>query len=66
MSQSLECPHCHARAEAHGTGWSARSCPVCGAPMVLAAAPTEALVRRYLYGDRLADMEAIPPKERRG
>ncbi|HET8954989.1 MAG TPA: hypothetical protein VFN18_04960 [Solirubrobacterales bacterium] len=64
MSQSLECPHCHARAQARRTGWSARACPVCGAPMVLAAAPAEALVRKYLHGDRLANLP-LPPRERR-
>jgi len=29
--------------------------------MVLAAAPAEKLVRKYLYGDRLADLP-LPPR----
>jgi hypothetical protein len=66
MTQSLECPHCHARTEARRAGWRGRSCAICGAPMILASAPAEAIVRRYLYGDRLADMGALPPKGRRG
>jgi hypothetical protein len=32
--------------------------------MVLAAAPAEALVRKYLHGDRLARLP-LPPRERR-
>lgn len=61
MTQSLECPHCHARTEARRAGWRGRSCSLCGAPMVLAAAPAEKLVRKYLYGDRLADLP-LPPR----
>lgn len=34
--------------------------------MVLAAAPAEALVRRYLYSEVLAPMGAPPPRGRRG
>jgi len=64
MSQSLECPRCNARAEARRAGWNARACPLCGNPMVLAAAPAEALVRKYLHGDRLASLP-LPPRERR-
>jgi len=66
MSQSLECPRCHLRTESRGGGWQSRSCPSCGAPMVLAAAPAEALVREYLYSDLLARMGAPPPQGRRG
>jgi hypothetical protein len=66
MSQSLECPHCHRRSETRASGWSSRSCPHCGAPMVLAAAPAESLVRKYLYGDQLAPLGAPPPGGRRG
>ncbi len=54
MTDPLECPRCHRRAEQRGGGWPARSCPECGAPMILAPAPAQALVRRYLHGDRLA------------
>jgi len=60
MSQSLECPHCHTRTETRAAGWRRRSCRVCAVPLVLAAAPTEALVRKYLYGDRLADIARRP------
>ena len=66
MSQSLECPHCHLRTESRGSGWESRSCPSCGAPMVLATTPAEALVRRYLYSDLLAPLGAPPPPGRRG
>lgn len=49
MSQSLECPHCHLRPQnGRGSGWASRTCPGCGAPMLLAATPAEALVRKYL------------------
>ena len=65
MGQSLECPRCHARTEVRHGGWQSRSCPTCGAPMILAAAPAEALVRRYLHGDRLAQLD-VPPTELRG
>jgi len=62
MSQSLECPRCHSHTEASGSGWQSRSCPHCGAPLVLAAGPAETLVRRYLYRDRPAPVGAPPPK----
>ena len=64
MSQSLECPRCLARSEIRDAGWQSRSCPVCGSPMILGAAPAEALVRRYLHGDRLTRLSA-PSVERR-
>lgn len=57
MTAPLECPRCHRRAEARGTGWPNRSCPECGAPMILAPAPAQALVRRYLHSDRLAPLQ---------
>ena len=60
MSQSLECPRCHARTETRAAGWRSRSCPICAVPLILAAAPTEALVRKYLYGDRLATIARRP------
>jgi hypothetical protein len=60
MSQSLECPRCHTRTETRTAGWRSRSCPVCAVPLVLAAAPTEALVRKYLYGDHLATIARRP------
>ncbi len=66
MTQSLECPQCHARTEARRPGWRGRFCSACGAPMVLAAAPAEALVRKYLYGDRLATPGLSPPKREPG
>jgi predicted amidophosphoribosyltransferase len=61
MSQSLECPRCHLRCETRGSGWQSRSCKNCGAPLVLAAVPAERLVRKYLYGDRLAALGSLPP-----
>ena len=51
--QPLECPRCHCQAETLGSGWQSRSCPSCGAPLVLASGPVETLVRNYLYRDRL-------------
>lgn len=60
MSQSLECPRCHFRAETHGSGWQSRSCSACGSPLVLAAGPAEALVRKYLYRERPAPLGASP------
>ncbi len=66
MSQSLECPRCHCRAEASGSGWPSRSCPHCGSPLVLASAPAQILVRRYLNRDRPAPMGTPPPSGRRG
>lgn len=62
MSRSLECPRCHLRCETRSSGWQSRSCPSCGAPLVLAAVPAERLVRKYLYGDRLATLGSLPPK----
>jgi hypothetical protein len=32
--------------------------------MILAAVPAEALVRRYLHGDRLAQLSTSPPELR--
>ena len=64
MSQSLECPRCHSTSNVRRGGWQSRSCPVCGSPMILGAAPAEALVRRYLHGDRLTQLSA-PSVERR-
>jgi hypothetical protein len=67
MSESLECPRCHLQSEpGRRAGWRGRSCPGCGAPMVLAATPTEAVVRKYLYGHRLIPLGAPPPLRRRG
>lgn len=65
MSQILECPRCHHQPETSGSGWANRSCPKCGAPLVLASRTVEHLVRRYLHRDRPAAMGA-PPWERRG
>jgi hypothetical protein len=64
MSRSLECPRCRCRAETSGSGWKSRSCPHCGAPMLLAGTPTEALVRQYLYRDRPAPLGAPPSQGR--
>jgi len=66
MSRSLECPRCHVDVEISGSGWQSRSCPHCGAPMVLASRPAQVLVRRYLNRDRPAPLGASPPQERRG
>lgn len=65
MSHSLACPRCHLRTESRGGGWESRSCPNCGAPLVIAAVPAEDLVRRYLHSDRLAPLGAPPPPGRR-
>ncbi|HXQ88648.1 MAG TPA: hypothetical protein VN733_03325 [Solirubrobacterales bacterium] len=54
MTEPLECPRCHRRAQTRGGGWPSRSCPACGAPMILAREQAQALVRRYMHGDRLA------------
>lgn len=59
MTAPLECPRSHRRAESRGGGWPSRSCPECGAPMVLAPGSAQALVRRYMHGDRLAPLQ--PP-----
>lgn len=54
MSQSLECPRCHHRGvDELRAGWHGRRCSRCGSPMVLASAPAELLVRKYLHGSRL-------------
>ena len=59
MSQSLECPRCHLRVEgSRSGGWRGRRCPECGLPLVVAALPAEAVVRRYLYG------HGLPPLRR--
>lgn len=65
MSQSLECPRCHCHVETSGSGWQSRSCSRCGAPLLLASAPAQVLVRRYLSRDRVAPLGAMPPSERR-
>lgn len=57
MTEPLECPRCHRRAESRGGGWPSRSCPACGAPMVLAPGSAQVLVRRYMHGDRLAPQQ---------
>jgi len=64
MSRILECPRCHHLPETGGSGWPNRSCPNCGAPLVLASRTVEHLVRRYLQGDRPAVMGAPPPRGR--
>jgi len=64
MSQTLECPRCQCHVESSGSGWQSRSCPHCGAPLLLASAPAQKLVRRYLQSDRLAPM--VPPPRGRG
>lgn len=65
MSQSLECPRCRWRGVSdRAGGWSSRSCPDCGALLVLASAPAESLVRDYLHGRRLPPRraeQASPP-----
>lgn len=61
MNQSLECPRCHLQAEPRRVGWGGRTCPGCGAPMVLGAVPAEAVVRAYLYGHRLLPLAAPSP-----
>ena len=66
MSQPLECPRCHSQVDAHGSGWAKRTCPACGSPLVLAAGPAEALVRRYLYRERPGPLGTPPPSGRRG
>lgn len=65
MSQSLECPRCHLRADRRDSGWRSRSCPACGIPLVLAAGPAEELVRKYLYRERPAPLSTLPPGGRR-
>lgn len=66
MSQTLECPRCHSHVENGGSGWQSRSCSHCGAPLVLASAPAQRLVRRYFNRDRPARLGAPPPGGRRG
>ncbi len=66
MSQALECPRCKCPVESEGSGWQSRSCPHCGSPLLLASAPAQKLVRRYLSSDRLAPTGAPPPPGRRG
>jgi len=66
MSQALACPRCHCHVETSGSGWPSRSCPNCGAPLVLASVPAQILVRRYLNRDRPASMGAPSPFGRRG
>lgn len=56
MSQTLECPRCQCHVKTKGSGWQSRSCPHCGSPLLLASAPAQKLVRRYLNRDRLAPM----------
>jgi|GEM_PF-1753455 len=67
MNNSLECPRCHLEVESkRQAGWRGRTCPGCGAPMVLGAVPAEAVVRKYLYGTRLVPLGAPSPLRRRG
>jgi len=65
MRQTLECPRCQRQVESSGSGWPSRSCPRCGGPLLLASAPAQKLVRRYLTSDRLASIGA-PPRGGRG
>jgi DNA-directed RNA polymerase subunit RPC12/RpoP len=54
MNQSLECPRCHRQVEDDGpAGNEDRRCPRCRLPLILVAAPAEAIVRGYLYGHGL-------------
>ncbi|HET7417893.1 MAG TPA: hypothetical protein VFJ61_09745 [Solirubrobacterales bacterium] len=63
MTQSMECPQCHLRTESRRVpGWRGRQCPSCGGPLVLAPAPAERLVRRYLRQQR----DAPPPQRAAG
>ncbi len=61
MSDSIECPRCRRPAvgatQIRGRGFG--RCPDCGTELIRAVRPTEANVRNYLYGHRLASMASV-------
>jgi hypothetical protein len=67
MSKSLECPRCHLQVDNRvGLGRESRRCRTCGTALVLTSRPSEADVRKYLYGHRLTPLprRARDPTER--